>query len=55
MAVTDIHNLRAPPVTEKTDKKEKVRQLLSYIQYPLEDSLKIFKQTRTTYLTAQPN
>jgi len=54
MAVTDIYTLRAPPVTEKTETREKVRQLLSFIQSPQDDSLKIFKRTRTTYLTHQP-
>jgi hypothetical protein len=54
MAMTDIYALRAPPVTEKTDTKEKVRQLLSSILYPQGDSLKIFERTRTSYLTHQP-
>ena len=54
MAVTDIYALRAPPVTEKNDLREKVRQLLSHIQSPEDDSLKIFVKTRTTYLTIQP-
>jgi predicted Zn-ribbon and HTH transcriptional regulator len=53
MAVTDIYGLRAPPVTEKTNIREKVRQLLTYIKSPQDDSLKIFKRTRTTYLTPQ--
>jgi hypothetical protein len=53
MELTAIHNLRAPPVTEPTDTKEKVRQLLKKIQSPLEDSLKIFKRTGSTYLTKQ--
>jgi len=51
MAITDIRALRAPPVTEKTDTRKKVRQLLSNIQNPADDSLKIFERTRTTYLT----
>jgi hypothetical protein len=51
MAITAIYNLRAPPVTEKTNAKEKVRQLLTSIQNPQDDSLKIFELTRTTYLT----
>jgi len=53
MAVTDIYALRAPPVTEKNDAREKVRQLLLIIRTPLDDSLKIFERTRTTYLTPQ--
>jgi hypothetical protein len=51
MAITDIYSLRSPPVTEKTNMKEKVRQLLSNILHPEEDSLKIFKRTSATYLT----
>jgi hypothetical protein len=54
MAVTDIYNLRTPPVTEKTAIKERVRQFLSCILCPQEDSLKIFTRTRTSYLTHQP-
>jgi hypothetical protein len=54
MAFTDIYDLRAPPVTEKTDKREKVRQLLLCIQSPMDDSLKIFERTRTSYLTHRP-
>lgn len=50
-AITDIYALRAPP--EKSDINEKVRQLLSYIQKPQDASLKIFEQTRATYLTLQ--
>jgi len=53
MAITDIYALRAPPVTEKTNMKEKVRQLLHSIRSPLDTSLKIFERTRTTYLTLQ--
>jgi hypothetical protein len=53
MAITDIYTLDAPPVTEKTEAKEKVRQFLSQILCPQGDSLKIFKRTRTTYLTHQ--
>jgi len=54
MAVTDIYGLKEPPVTEKANKREKVRQLLSSIKSPQDDSLKIFKRTRTTYLTPFP-
>jgi hypothetical protein len=54
MAVTDIYELQAPPVTERSKVKEKVRQLLSSIKSPQDDSLKIFKRTRTTYLTPFP-
>lgn len=54
MAITGIYDLRAPPVTEKRNVMEKVRQLLSFIMSPQDDSLKIFKQTRTTYLTPFP-
>jgi hypothetical protein len=54
MAVTDIYALRAPPVQEKNNVREKVRQLLSFIQSPIDDSLKIFECTRTTYLTPKP-
>ena len=52
MAVTDICGLRAPPVTEKVNIKEKVRQLLLSIHSPMDFSLKIFERTGTTYLTA---
>jgi hypothetical protein len=55
MELTTIHGLRSPPVTERTDPREKVRQLLTHIQKPLEDSLKIFKRTGTTYLTHKQN
>ena len=54
MAVTEMYSLRPPPVTEKENAQKKVRQLLSAILFPQEDSLKIFKRTRTTYLTQQP-
>ena len=54
MAVTDIYALEGPLITEKKDMRRKVRQLLSFIKCPQDDSLKIFKQTRTTYLTPQP-
>jgi len=53
MAITDIYALRAPPVTEKSDTREKVRQALSFIQSPVDDSLKIFELTKATYLTPQ--
>jgi len=63
MAVTEINALRAPPreergafpivITEKTETKAKVRQLLQHIQSPLDDSLKIFGRTGATYLTLQ--
>jgi hypothetical protein len=52
MAVTEIDSLRAPPVTERNDVKKKVRQFLSTIHNPMNSSLKIFEQTRATYLTA---
>jgi hypothetical protein len=51
MAITDIYNLKEPVVTVCKSVREKVRQLLSFIQSPQDDSLKIFKRTRTTYLT----
>jgi hypothetical protein len=54
MAITDIRAMQAPPVTEKEDKKEKVRQFLSCILNPQDDSLAIFERTRTTYLTKKP-
>jgi hypothetical protein len=54
MAMTDLYALRAPPVTEKTDTKEKVRQFLSSILCPQGDSLKIFERTGASYLTHQP-
>ena len=54
MAVTDIYALRAPPVTDKSNARVKVRQLLLFIHSPMDDSLKIFEKTRTTYLTTQP-
>jgi hypothetical protein len=51
MTITDIYNLKEPVVTACKNVREKVRQLLSFIQSPLDDSLKIYKRTRTTYLT----
>ena len=53
MAITEIYEFKSPPVNEKTEIKKKVRQFLSHIHSPVNDSLKIFKQTRTTYLTPQ--
>jgi hypothetical protein len=53
MAVTDIYGLKDPPVTAAKGVREKVRQLLPFIQSPPDDSLKIFRRTRTTYLTPQ--
>ncbi|MDR0302818.1 MAG: DUF6431 domain-containing protein [Treponema sp.] len=53
MAVTEIHALRSPPVTEKRDIREKVRQFLSTILNPQDESLKIFERTGRTYLTPQ--
>ena len=53
MTITDIYALQSPPVTEQADTKLRVKQFLSHIQQPPEDSLKIFKRTRTTYLTPQ--
>jgi hypothetical protein len=53
MAITAIYSLHTPLVTEKTDTKEKVRQLLTAIACPEEYSLKIFGETGTTYLTKQ--
>jgi len=52
MAVTEINALRAPPVTEKANIKEKVRQFFLSIHAPMDISLKIFEQTGKTYLTA---
>ena len=54
MAITDIRCLKEPLVTETMDIKRKVRQMLLALQSPPDDSLKIFKRTRTTYLTPQP-
>ena len=54
MAITSIYSFKEPPVTEKTDIKKRVRQFLSHIHRPKDDSLKIFEQTRTTYLTPYP-
>jgi hypothetical protein len=54
MTITDVHGLKEPPITEKTNMRGKVRQLLSVIESPQDDSLKIFKRTRTTYLTPRP-
>ena len=53
MALTDIHALKEPLITEKKSMRKKVRQLLSYIQSPQTESLEIFRRTRTTYLTPQ--
>jgi len=54
MAVTEIRRLATPLVTEASTIRGKVRQLLSVIESPQDDSLKIFRRTRTTYLTPQP-
>ena len=54
MTVTGIYALKEPLITTTTNMRRKVRQLLSFIKCPQDDSLKIFKQTRTTYLTPQP-
>ena len=54
MAITDIRCLKEPLVTGAKDIRGKVRQMLSVIESPQDDSLKIFKRTRTTYLTPQP-
>jgi hypothetical protein len=54
MAITDIRGLRSPPITEGSGIKGKVRQFLSIVLKPQDDSLKIFERTRTTYLTHQP-
>ena len=54
MAITEIRRLATPLVTEASNIRGKVRQLLSVIESPQDDSLKIFKRTRTTYLTPQP-
>jgi hypothetical protein len=54
MAITDIRCLKGPLVTETKEIRGKVRQMLSVIESPQDDSLKIFKRTRTTYLTPQP-
>jgi len=51
MTVTDINALRAPPVTENANIKEKVRQLFLTIHSPMDTSLKMFERTGTTYLT----
>ena len=50
-AITDIYVLRKPLGMGTADVNEKVRQLLLHIQHHLDDSLKIFERTRTTYLT----
>ena len=54
MGVTEIYDLRAPPVIERDNARKKVGQLLSVIKSPRDDSLKIYKRTRTTYLTPFP-
>jgi len=54
MTVTDIYALKEPLAAGKTNTREKVRQLISFIKSPQDDSLKIFEQTRTTYLTPIP-
>jgi len=51
MAIISVYALQEPPVSEKKDIKKKVRQFLSHIHNPLDASLKIFEETRTTYLT----
>ena len=53
MAITEIYSMGSPPVTEKSDTRKKVGQLLSNILKPQETSLKIFELTRATYLTKQ--
>jgi len=54
MSITDIYRLKKPLVTSRGI-MEGVRQLLSFIKSPQNESLKIFKHTRTTYLSPQPN
>jgi hypothetical protein len=51
MAITDVYTLRAPPVTEKKDARERARQLLSKIHSAEDTSLKIYERTRMTYLS----
>jgi len=50
MAITDIYRLKKPLVTS-VNIMERVRQLLTFIKCPQDESLKIFKHTGTTYLS----
>ena len=50
MAITDIYRLKKPLATS-VRVRERVRQLLSFIKCPQDESLKIFKRTGTTYLS----
>jgi hypothetical protein len=50
-AISNINDLWPPPTTEEIGAKGKVRQFLLDIRLPQDESLKIFEQTRTTYLT----
>jgi ribosomal protein S27AE len=54
MSMMDIYRLKKPLV-RSTGVRERVRQLLSFIKSPQNESLKIFKHTGTTYLSPQPN
>ena len=54
MSANDVFALKKPLLTEKMSMREKVRRLLSFIMSPQDDSLRIFRQTRTTYLTPFP-
>ena len=54
MAIIDIRGLKEPLILENTDIKRKVREMFLFIKCLQDDSLKIFKRTRTTYLTHQP-
>jgi hypothetical protein len=51
MSITAIYELKEPLIAGAENIKEKVRQLFSFIKSPQDESLKIFRQTRTTYLT----
>ena len=50
-AISAIRSVRPPPASETAGIKESVRQFLLDILYPQDDSLKIFEQSRITYLT----
>jgi hypothetical protein len=54
MSIKEVLTLKEPLPAEKMSMREKVRQLLSFIMSPQDDSLRIFRQTRTTYLTPFP-
>jgi len=54
VSIKEVFALKEALPAEKMSMREKVRQQLSFIMSPQDDSLRIFRQTRTTYLTPFP-